>query len=101
MKVSYKGATTTLVLFDSIVSKLIGDSAKTIRDKQIMNEDLDAIPEELEFFLNKTYIFIFKVDEYFNIVRRSKSFTVSGLTDDQNMIQKFEEIVNGLEGTIK
>ena len=45
--------------------------------------------EELEKLINKKYLFVFKVNKYFNLEKKSKSYLVSKLTDDGELILIF------------
>ncbi|XP_057548086.1 uncharacterized protein LOC130826522 [Amaranthus tricolor] len=79
----------TFVLFDSQVKKELQVTAKELIDKQVKNGDTETFPEELEKLINKKYLFVFKVNKYFNIEKKSKSYSVSKLTDDEELILKF------------
>ncbi|XP_057526260.1 uncharacterized protein LOC130805504 [Amaranthus tricolor] len=79
----------TFVLFDSQVKKELQVTAKELIDKQVKNGDIETFPEELEKLINKKYLFVFKVNKYFNIEKKSKSYSVRKLTDDEELILKF------------
>ncbi|CAO2830780.1 unnamed protein product [Amaranthus hypochondriacus] len=82
-------STGTFVLFDSIVKKELVISANEIRERQEKSGDLESFPVELNYFVGKTYLFIVKVSEDYNIKKGIKSYTVCKMTDDAYLVTKF------------
>lgn len=80
-KVEHKFLSTMFVLFDSIVTKEIPNSTEELRDSQIKNGYEDSLPDEFEHFIGRQYVFIIKVDDYFNLKKGSRSYTGCKMTD--------------------
>ncbi|GKE59131.1 hypothetical protein Tco_1498316, partial [Tanacetum coccineum] len=79
--------TTSFVLMELEVFKLIGKTAAEIRVKQEKADDDNSFPDDFKDMLGKMVIFKIEISD-FNIINSSSVYTVSKLCDDVNIIQE-------------
>ncbi|PWA50288.1 replication protein A 70 kDa DNA-binding subunit B [Artemisia annua] len=92
---------TSLILFDRDVSRLINKSARELVEIQEQAGDVDQFPQALEKLVGRKFAFKIDVADY-NIEREWYVYTVVKMTDDKHVIDellkkvlKNEESVNG------
>ncbi|GMY37159.1 replication protein A 70 kDa DNA-binding subunit A-like [Fagus crenata] len=71
---------TTFILFDNGVEKIIPKTAKELAEMQDENLNDNNLPKELEKIIGKEYIFQLHLDEY-NLKYGRENYTVSRIFD--------------------
>ncbi|GMY34481.1 replication protein A 70 kDa DNA-binding subunit B-like [Fagus crenata] len=79
-KVEDATGSTTFILFDNGVEKIISKTAKELAEMQDENLNDNNLPKELEKIIGKEYIFQLRLDEY-NLKYGRENYTVSRIFD--------------------
>nr|XP_043615840.1 uncharacterized protein LOC122587742 [Erigeron canadensis] len=90
MRVQDSTGSSSFVMWDRDVQKLLGLSANDIRQRQLNNNDDESYPHELEGLLNVKVACKIKIDKY-NLKHKGSAYIVIKMCDDPDIITELEE----------
>lgn len=88
LQVIDNGGSTTFILFDRVVSQVLGNTVQDLLDAMGNRNDTAAYPPELNVFVDKRKVFKVEVSDA-NLFRNWRSYTVKKLTMDGDIIKRF------------
>ncbi|KAK2428443.1 replication protein A 70 kDa DNA-binding subunit [Trifolium repens] len=92
----------TFVMFDRIVSQVLGRTAQDLLDAMNNEEASNAYPQELDMFVDKRILFKVEITDA-NLYRNWRGYTVKKLSFDDDIINRFTTLhgidsVDGCDG---
>ncbi|KAK2371204.1 hypothetical protein QL285_084180 [Trifolium repens] len=81
----------TFILFDRVVSQVVGRTAQDLLDSISDNQRDSPFPSELDVFVNKRMLFKVEVTDA-NLYRNWRGYTVKKLSDEETIITRFTEL---------
>ncbi|CAA0820751.1 Unknown protein [Striga hermonthica] len=99
VRVEDNGCTTSFVLFDHQVSRIIGKKAADLKQALEVAGESESFPDELELLVKKSYLFKLDINAY-TLRQRQRVYTVSKLTDDPSVISKWCNICQDDKSTV-
>nr|XP_043633321.1 uncharacterized protein LOC122604497 [Erigeron canadensis] len=92
-KVQDATGSTSFMMFDQDVARLLNLSANYIRDRQVQSENPNGFPHELDALVNRMLAFKIVVNSY-NVRNKYYVFTVIKVCDDPDIIDELLSLEN-------